>query len=171
MELRRLPADEDAVRRFLEDLWMPYNRELETIVEGFALSDDADIGSEELDFQLGRLESDEFRTWIAVEGSDRGDAIAETDGEFVGFVATEVDACPSTFDRPDRLLICDIYVREEARGTGLANELVDRAKRRARECGCSELKLEVDVGNDRALAFYDALGFEPISHTMVADVE
>jgi ribosomal protein S18 acetylase RimI-like enzyme len=46
------------------------------------------------------------------------------------------------------------------RGSGLAERLVDRASARARECGCGEVTLEVDVDNDRARAFYRKLGFE-----------
>jgi ribosomal protein S18 acetylase RimI-like enzyme len=75
------------------------------------------------------------------------------------------------FDRPDRLVIGDVYVLERYRGTGLARELVDRAGRRARESGCAEVRLEADVDNDRALAFYEKLGFETVRYTMSVSVE
>jgi len=49
MQLRQLPADEQAARRFAEELWLPYNRELEDTVEGAdALS--APLTDPELDF-------------------------------------------------------------------------------------------------------------------------
>jgi len=41
MDLVELSAEEAAVRRFVEDLWLPYNRELEATVEWFVLADDA----------------------------------------------------------------------------------------------------------------------------------
>ncbi|SDR17106.1 GNAT family N-acetyltransferase [Natronobacterium texcoconense] len=166
MEIRRLPADEKPVRRYLEELWLPYNRELGELLDDFSLADDVDIVSEELEYRLERHETDGYRVWVAVDGSNG----AESSGDFVGFVATEVDEAPAVFDRPDRLVVCDIYVTEPYRGTGLAGELIERAERQAREAGCDELKLKVDVENERALAFYDKLGFEHSRHTMVAPV-
>jgi ribosomal protein S18 acetylase RimI-like enzyme len=170
MNLRRLPPDEAAVRRYVEDLWLPYNRELEAIVDEFALADDVDVVAEERGYRLGLLESEDYRLWIAVDGGNGGSDLADDDGEFVGFVATDIDEAPTVFDRPDRLVVCDIYVREHYRGTGVARELVERARRRARESGCDELRLDVDVENERAIAFYEKVGFEPSRHTMHTDV-
>ena len=85
-------------------------------------------------------------------------------------MTTDIDESPSVFARLDRLVIGDIYVLERYRGTGLARELVDRARTRARESGCTELKLKVDVDNDRALAFYENMGFETVRYTMALSV-
>jgi ribosomal protein S18 acetylase RimI-like enzyme len=169
MEIRRLPADEAAVRRYVEDLWVPYNRDLEGVIENFSLAGDVDVVAEELEYRLDRLDSETFRGWVAVDGGD-GERLADTDGEFVGFVTTDVDESPSVFERPDRLVVCDIYVEESHRGTGLARELVERARTEARERDCAEITLEVDAPNDRAIAFYGKLGFETIRHTMVGEV-
>lgn len=170
MDIRRLPADEDAVRRYIGDLWVPYARELEAIVDGFALAENVDFTEKELPFWLDSLESESYRVWIAVDGAPDGEPIAETDDKLAGFIATDVDECSPSFDRPRRLIICDFYVEEVCRGSGLAHDLVDRARLWARENECPEFKLEVDVGNDRALAFYEKLGFEPARYTMVASV-
>ena len=70
------------------------------------------------------------------------------------------------FDHPDRLIIGDIYVREPYRGTGLAHKSLNHATKRARNVGCSELALDVDVNNERATAFYEKLGFEIHRHRM-----
>lgn len=170
MNIRRLPTDEAAIRRYIEDLWIPYNRELEGIVDSFSLAEDVDIVAEELEHRLSRHEAESYRTWVAVESSHEESDLAEVSGDFVGFVTSDIDKSPTVFDRPDQLVICDIYVKEPYRGTGLSQELVERATRRARESGCAELKLEVDADNERALSFYDKLGFEPSRHTMVASV-
>jgi len=45
-----------------------------------------------------------------------------------------------------------------------------RAAQRAREGGYPELTLDVDVENERALAFYEKLGFEPYRHKMAVPV-
>lgn len=171
MQIRRLPGEEAAVRRYLEELWIPYNRELETIVDGFALADDVDLVAEELEYRLARHDAETYHAWVAVDGGDDSDSPATTDGKLAGFVTTEVDESSTVFDRPDRLTVCDIYVREQYRGTGLAQELIARARRRARQRGCDDLRLEVDVENERAISFYDSLGFEPTRYTMVADVD
>ncbi len=77
---------------------------------------------------------------------------------------------PSAFDRPDRIIVCELYVGEPYRGAGLAHELIERAEGRAQAEGCSELVLSVNVDNERALRFYEKLGFEPLRHRMTVDV-
>ncbi|MFB6219317.1 MAG: GNAT family N-acetyltransferase [Halobacteriaceae archaeon] len=166
MELRRLPAEEDALRRFAEELWLPYHRELAATVEAHALADGVDLVAEEVAFRRERLESG-ARAWVAIED---GGALAG-DAALAGFVTTSVDESPPVFDRPDRLVVGDIYVREPHRGTGLADRLIDRAAERARASGCDELALDVDVDNERAIAFYEKLGFEPRRRRMVAAAE
>lgn len=170
MDLLRLPADEAAVRRYIEDPWIPYNRELETIVDSFALADDVDPVAEELTYWIDRLETDSYRMWVAVDGDHDQSNLADIDGDFVRFIATDIDEAPNVFDRPDRLVICEIYVREPYRGTSLTRELVERARTRAHENGCAEFTLEVDVDNERAIAFYQKLGFTQSRYTMVASV-
>lgn len=178
MEIRRLPADEDAVRRFVDELWLPYHRELETIVDRHALADGVDLVAEETAFRVDLLAAESYRAWVAVDGrregagGDAADAgatgddaagdgdLAAGDGELAGFVTTDVDEAPTVFDHPDRLVVGDVYVRERYRGSGLARDLIDRAAERARETGCTELTLDVDADNERALAFYRKLGFE-----------
>jgi ribosomal protein S18 acetylase RimI-like enzyme len=41
----------------------------------------------------------------------------------------------------------------------------------AHRAGCEEFSLDPHVENDRALAFYDKLGFETTQYHMVASVE
>jgi ribosomal protein S18 acetylase RimI-like enzyme len=171
MDLVELPADEAAVRRFIEELWLPYNRELEATVEQFALANDVDFITEELPFRLDRVDSEGYRTWVAVDGSTDAPTLDDIGGEFAGFIAAELDEAPSVFDRPDRLFICDVYVREPYRGRGVAKELVDRLRAWARETGCEEFSLDTHVDNDRAIAFYETLGFETTQYHMVTSVE
>jgi ribosomal protein S18 acetylase RimI-like enzyme len=173
MQFVSLPADEAAVRRFSEALWLPYNRTLEATVEGFALVDapDEEILDEEVEFRLGRLEEESYRLWVAVDTDSETVDLAAGDGDFAGFVSTSVDEAPSVFDRPDRLVIGDIFVRDPYRGTGLADELLARARARAEAADCAELALDVDVDNERALAFYEKHGFELHRHRMHAPVD
>lgn len=171
MHVRRLPPEEAAVRRYIEELWIPYNRDLAATVDAHALADDVDLLAEELEFRLDRLESDGYRAWVAVDGDPaEGTPLAEVDADLSGFVTTEVEESPSVFAWPDRLVVCDLYVREPSRGTGLAEDLMARAAERAREAGCAAVVLDVDVDNERAIAFYEKLGFETVRRRMRAGV-
>ena len=53
----------------------------------------------------------------------------------------------------------DMYVRDEARRSGLGRALVDAAVERARARGCRRMDLDVNEQNPRALAFYRSVGF------------
>nr|WP_239639951.1 GNAT family N-acetyltransferase [Haloferax gibbonsii] len=128
-------AERAAVRRYIEDLWVPYNRELEGIVDSFSLATDVDIVAKELEHRLSRHETESYQAWIAVDGSHDESDLADTSGDFVGFITTDIDESPTVFDRPDRLVICDIYIKEPYRGTGLSRDLVEYAKRRAMKVG------------------------------------
>nr|WP_238705340.1 hypothetical protein [Natrinema pallidum] len=66
MEIRPLSADEDAVRRYVEELWLPYHHELEASVDTHTLADDVDLVAEEVQFRLAQLEEPAYRAWIAV---------------------------------------------------------------------------------------------------------
>lgn len=53
-----------------------------------------------------------------------------------------------------------MYVRPEARGVGLARQLLRLLEAEARARGCADLKLETGPFQPEALAFYAAAGFE-----------
>jgi ribosomal protein S18 acetylase RimI-like enzyme len=172
VQLRRLPPEEDAVRRYVEELWVPYHRDLSAAVEAHALDESVDLVAEETEFRLELLESDEYRAWVAVDAPAAdpvSDDLATVEADLAGFVTTSVDEAPTVFDQPDRLVVGDLYVAEPHRGDGLATALMERAGQRAREAGCGEVVLDVDVDNDRALAFYEKLGFDPLRHRLTLD--
>lgn len=53
-----------------------------------------------------------------------------------------------------------VYVRDEARGTGLAAGLMAQVEIRARSEGVSQLELNVETRNAAAIRFYEKLGYE-----------
>lgn len=176
MEIRPLPADEGVVRRYVEELWLPYHRELAATVDRHGLAEDVALVSEEAEFRLDRLESDQYRGWIAVdvppkEGSPSTVDLADGTGALAGFITTDVEESPTVFSGPDQLRIEDIYVLEAYRGSSLARELMDQAAQYAREAGCPELTLDVDVDNERATRFYEKLDFETYCRQMFLPVE
>ena len=53
----------------------------------------------------------------------------------------------------------DLYVSDDARGTGLGKALIEAAFERARKRGCKRIQLDVADDNSRALDVYRAAGF------------
>jgi ribosomal protein S18 acetylase RimI-like enzyme len=53
----------------------------------------------------------------------------------------------------------DLYVTENARGSGAGRALMETAVERARARGCKRMELDVNEQNTAALAFYEQLGF------------
>jgi len=179
MEIRSLPPDDDALRRYAAALWLPSHRELADRVEAHALADwpDERFVERNVEFTRDRLEADGVRGWVAAT-ADPGDdvdpatvPITHPDIELTGLLLTSVDACPDSFDRPDRLVVGEFYVTKPHRGTGLADRLLERATADAREQDCGELRLDVDVDNERARAFYEKQGFEPHRKQLTRPVE
>jgi GNAT superfamily N-acetyltransferase len=74
--------------------------------------------------------------------------------------------------RPGRLGFLDIlYVRPEARGTGVAAELLREAASALRDRGADMLELEVLASNDRARTIYERWGFAPVELTLATPIE
>jgi ribosomal protein S18 acetylase RimI-like enzyme len=53
----------------------------------------------------------------------------------------------------------DVFVREDARGSGLGRALMDAVLSSAEERGCRRVELDVNSENTAALALYRSLGF------------
>jgi ribosomal protein S18 acetylase RimI-like enzyme len=53
----------------------------------------------------------------------------------------------------------DLFVSEEARGSGLGRAMVEAAIERATARGCRRIELDVDDGNVSARGLYEKLGF------------
>jgi ribosomal protein S18 acetylase RimI-like enzyme len=53
----------------------------------------------------------------------------------------------------------DLYVNDEARGTGLGRALIEAAFDRARARGCARVQLDVAEDNERAIEVYRKAGF------------
>ena len=103
---------------------------------------------------------------LGPEGDASGRAIAERDGEIVGFAI----AGPSTrndarngHDPVRDLHLYAIYLLASEHGSGLGQQLLDAV------AGTQPAQLWVMRGNDRAIAFYRRNGFEPDGVEVVDD--
>lgn len=69
------------------------------------------------------------------------------------------------WDAPDCLLE-DLFVDEQARGSGMGEGLVNAAIERARERGCRRIELDANEANTPAITLYQRLGFNSYSERM-----
>jgi ribosomal-protein-alanine N-acetyltransferase len=64
-----------------------------------------------------------------------------------------------------------LYVRPQARGSGLARDLAHEAVSRLRERGADVVELEVLASNTAARAIYERWGLQPVELTLAAPVD
>ena len=154
------------MRRFVEELWVPYHRDLEAAVGSHVMAEDVDV-DDIVEFRTDYFDDPSRRLWVALDDVDNpAGTLPELDATFAGFLSTSLKTPPSKFETPDQLHLGNLYVDPAYRGTGLADDLVARAMQHAREDGAVELTLEVDADNDRALAYYEKLGFDVARYRM-----
>lgn len=82
--------------------------------------------------------------------------LAEREGQPIGIVSVG-----SSDDRPSTAELFGLWVSPDARGSGVATELVRAGARLAREQGQKQLAYWVGSGNGRAVAFASGFGFRP----------
>lgn len=84
--------------------------------------------------------------------------VAELDGTVVGFITG--NAVYDSMRAADAFFLNDLYVAPEARRRGAGRALVAHLAAMARDRGAGCLWWGVDLGDDEALRFYEALGAE-----------
>jgi GNAT superfamily N-acetyltransferase len=72
---------------------------------------------------------------------------------------------PSVWTSSDDCWLEDLYVRPQARRTGVGQALVELAIERATARGCRRIELDTNAGNAPALALYHRNGFSEHSKT------
>jgi ribosomal protein S18 acetylase RimI-like enzyme len=87
--------------------------------------------------------------------------VAEDGGELAGFVELAPKKLPYETDQPT-IELRRLYLRSNAHGRGIADELMQWALREAARRGARELILSVFVDNHRARRFYERYGFEVV---------
>ena len=93
------------------------------------------------------LASPEWTFLLAEEGTDK-----------VGLLVLLI--LPSLYHGGNYAAITELIVRKPYRGRGVGRMLVEEAKRIAKAQGCEEIDVSVEVQNEKAIGFYEKLGFE-----------
>ena len=125
----------------IRELWRAFADE---IPDAEWRDDDSADDLQKLEEALGRE--------ITLLADDVGLAVAEKKGERLGYLHI-------------------LYVRPEARGTGVASDLVREVAARLRARSVDMLELEVVASNAGARAVYERWGFEPVELTLAAPIE
>jgi GNAT superfamily N-acetyltransferase len=122
----------------VRELWQAFNEEIP----------DEPWREDDLAEDLAWLEH-AIRDEIVLLADEDGLAVAQRKGERLGFLDV-------------------VYVRPEARRSGLAAQLMREVAARMREAGVEVLELEVLASNAEARAIYDRWGFKPVELTLGA---
>jgi GNAT superfamily N-acetyltransferase len=96
-------------------------------------------------------------SWIIDANNDLVGAVAvNEDGDFVGFA--HYRKVPRTLSGDLALFLDDLFVSEEARGKGVATQLMDFAKAYARDHKLAQVQLVTAADNATAQVLYDQVG-------------
>ncbi len=88
------------------------------------------------------------------------------DGAMDGFAMAALKPDSGLIKGMKTLLLDNLYVRTEARRQGIAASLMDAVTRWGREQGAKRMDLHVWAFNEKALAFYRAMGLTPQRYVM-----
>ena len=150
MEINSLqPGD---VESFIDELWIPAQRELVTGTDHI-LKDD--IRQDGVDHRYSRLSEDETITYLA-----------RRDDQLIGFVAAEIETPPPIFQQLRECHVSELFVREDARRQGIAGDLLDAIEEWAITKDCRRLDLNVGVANHPAKVLYEAEGYAVTRYNM-----
>lgn len=140
---RATAADVPLLRELAQRIWRAYYPAI--------------IGHEQVEYMLGRMYSAEqiereLRDGVVWE-------VAELDEREVGFfsVTLEADA---------RAKLNKLYLLTELHGRGFGAAMIERACAVARELSASELFLQVNKRNERALRAYERAGFRRVKEAV-----
>lgn len=121
--------------------------------------------------KLGKTYRAEYLAWVqrCVEESPRAVQVAEGDDTLVGYVFVLPESLAYIWDSA---VLNEIYVTEDCRGSGVADDLMESALALAREQSLplDRLVLDVDRKNERAQAFYERWGFEQWGEMVAREV-
>jgi len=114
---------------------------------------------------------DRYLAWVERCVADDPDCVlvADDGGGVVGYAFVLPERLAMIWDAA---VLNEVYVAPDHRGTGVADDLIERALETAREqdLPLDRLVLDVDPNNERARAFYDRHGFEPWGELVARDL-
>jgi GNAT superfamily N-acetyltransferase len=114
--------------------------------------------------RFARLADPEGAKWFYGSQADaEGTAVfvAEIEGKLVGFAYLQYEELNYADLLEKAVRFHDLYVAEDARGSGAGSRLIEAAVDAARKFGADKLVLSVAARNEYAKAFFERSGFRP----------
>ena len=123
---------------------------------GPVFSDEEAWATRRADYAEWLLEDDAF-VLVARDG----------DGRAIGYALVTVNPASATWREPRRAgLVESLAILPDARGAGVGRALIEGVEAELAKLGVDDLRLTVMAANSPALAFYERLGFQPLSLTL-----
>jgi len=99
--------------------------------------------------------------------------LAQDKNQFVGFINLMLIDVPEEAMNIKRkfALLDNIFVRETYQNEGIATQLMDIAEAWAKDKGASKIELQLYTNNEKALQFYQSMGFNPFMALMERNVK
>lgn len=94
-----------------------------------------------------------------MNGADCRLAVAELEGELIGFCYSYISLKPKYFKLEKFGFVGDLFVKSEHRGMGVGKKLVDDAMRFFKKRKISQIELLVARKNTDTIRFWESLGF------------
>ncbi len=151
MRIRRLRAGE--IVSFVDDLWVPFAREMATIDDFDTLADHG-VRAQVFSYVKDRFSDSDIATFVAEEN------------DLIGYVSVEKRVAPPVFARGPRGYVDGLFVREKYRRHGIASALLSRAESWARRQDCEFVSLDVHAENHVAQSLYRCEEYATKRHRM-----
>ena len=100
--------------------------------------------------------------------SERTTLVAETETGVVGFVDAWIDTPFDPMHQPMRYcFVADLAVAQSERGSGIGEQLMRGVEEWATAHAARFVVLEANTRNPRAIAFYQRIGYQPATTTLI----
>lgn len=162
---------EDELGALVDDLWLPFAREMAELDPSNELADD--VRDDAAAHRERQFADDDVATFVtAVDGGGGdGEEVEDVDGGLAGYAVVERSESPPVFARGPAASVEEVDVRPDYRGMGVATDLMDRAEAWGAERGCERAVLGVNADNDAAQRLYESRGYEVRRHKMYGSLE
>lgn len=134
-----LPSEIPMLIELSKDIWIPAFAPLFTTEEVMAL-------------HLGMYTPEVLETWMSQQGHYMYFIEAVDGSERIGYLAVAIES--------ERLKLDKIYVHQRLQGQGIGQWAMGEVIQMAVDASLPEIYLRVNRGNEKAIRFYQKLGFE-----------
>lgn len=97
--------------------------------------------------------------------------IGEYQNKPIAFIRGEIKEINGIFNRTKTFFITDVFLEEPFRGNGLTEKLIEKIEEYCRKKEISNIKLNVNTQNERAIGLYKKKGFIEVNRTYKKNID